>query len=94
MASLCLRVSDIVIGRVFAIIVAFSSFLLQHTCRRGNFVFLALLDYVSTTHEIAICPSSVRRPSSVRVAFISQPNARISFKFWLLLPLGHTLGLF
>ncbi len=38
--------------------------------------------------------SSVRRPSSVRVAIFSEPNARISFKFWLLLPLSHTLGLF
>ncbi len=27
------------------------------------FSFLALLDYVSRAHEIAICPSSVRRPS-------------------------------
>ena len=33
------------------------------------------------------------RPSSVRVTIISEPNARISFKFWLLLPL-HALGLF
>ncbi len=31
-------------------------------------------------------------PLPVRVAIISEPNARISFKFWLLLPLGHTLG--
>ena len=38
--------------------------------------------------------SVVRRPSSVRVAIISEPNARISFKFWLLLPLDHTLTLF
>ncbi len=48
--------------------------------------FLALLDYVSRAHEIAICPSSVVRPSSVRrpsvrVAIISELNARISFKF-------------
>ena len=28
----------------------------------------------------------------VCVAIISEPNARISFKIWLLLPLGHTLG--
>ncbi len=28
--------------------------------------FLALLDYVSRAHGIAICPSSVVRPSSVR----------------------------
>ncbi len=34
------------------------------------------------------CPSSVRR-QSVRVAIISEPNAWISFKFWLLLPLSH-----
>ncbi len=57
------------------------------------FLFLALLDYVSRAHGIAICPSSVvrpsvrrpssvvRRPSSVRVAIISELNARISFKF-------------
>ncbi len=32
------------------------------------------------------------RPSSVRVTIISEPNAQISFKFWLLLPLGHTLA--
>ncbi len=49
--------------------------------------FLALLDYVSRAHEIAICPSSVVRPSSVvcrpsvRVAIISELNARKSFKF-------------
>ena len=34
------------------------------------------------------CPSS----STVRVAIISVPNTRISFNFWLLLPLGHTFG--
>ncbi len=33
----------------------------------------------------------VRRPS-VLVTIISEPNARISVKFWLLLPLGYTLG--
>ncbi len=42
--------------------------------------FLALLDYVIRAHEIAICPSSVVRPS-VRVAIISELNVRISFKF-------------
>ncbi len=36
--------------------------------------------------------SSVR-PSSVRVAIISEHSAQISFKFWLLLSLSHTLGL-
>ena len=36
----------------------------------------------------------VRGPQSVRVSIISVPNARISFKFWLLLALGHTLGRF
>ncbi len=36
----------------------------------------------------------VRRPSSVRDTIISAPNARISFKFWLLLSLGHTPGRF
>ncbi len=54
---------------------------------------LAQLDYVSRAHEIEICPLSVVRPS-VCVAIISEPNAQISFKFWLLLPLSHTLGCF
>ncbi len=42
-------------------------------------------------------PSDIRLSSvrpSVRVAIISEPNAQIPFKFWLLLPLGHTLGHF
>ncbi len=52
--------------------------------------FLALLDYVSRAHEIENCPSSVVHPSVVCVAIISEPNAWISFKLWLLLPLGHT----
>ena len=60
------------------------------------FFKLALLDYVSRGHEIKICPSFVvRRPSvrpSICVAIISEPNARIYFKFWLLLSLSHTLG--
>ncbi len=47
---------------------------------------LALLDYVSRAHEIAICPSSVRpsvrRPSSVvRPCRNYELKARISFKF-------------
>ena len=50
--------------------------------------FLALLDYVSRAHDIAICVSSVR------VAIMSEPNAQISFKFWLLLPPGNTLRCF
>ena len=50
--------------------------------------FLALLDYLSRAHEIEIRPLSVVHPSPVRVTSISEPNARISFKFWLLLPLG------
>ncbi len=50
--------------------------------------FLALLDYVRRAHEIEICPSSVR------VTIIYEPSARISSKFWLLLPLGHTLNRF
>ena len=63
----------------------------------NSFLCLALLDYVSRAHEMEICPLSVVRstvvcrPSSVRVAIISEPNARISFKFWFLLPLCHTL---
>ncbi len=39
------------------------------------------------------CNLSVVCPS-VRVAIISEPNSRISFKFWLLVLLGHTLGRF
>ncbi len=35
---------------------------------------------------------SVFRPSSVRVAIMSEPNARVSLKFWLSLSLGHRLG--
>ncbi len=52
--------------------------------------FLVLLDYVSRAYEIKICPSSFR--PSVRVAIISEANARMSFKFWFLFQLGHTLG--
>ncbi len=52
--------------------------------------FLALLDYFSRGLEIKICPSSVCR-LSVRLAIISESSAPISFKFWLLLPLGDTL---
>ena len=55
--------------------------------------FLALLDHVSRAHEIEICPSSVVRPS-IRISIISEPNAQISFKFWVLRPLDHTLGHF
>ncbi len=51
--------------------------------------FLALLDYFSRAHESKF----VRRPSCVRAAIISEPNPRISIKFWLFLPLSHTLGL-
>ena len=36
----------------------------------------------------------VRRPSVVCVTIISGPNLPTSFKFQLLLPLGHTLGHF
>ena len=59
----------------------------------SNCGFLALLDYISRAHKIVICPSFVCRPS-VRVAIISESNARISFKFWLLLLLGHMLRQF
>ncbi len=51
--------------------------------------FIALLDYVNRAHEIEICPLSVRpsvRPSVSQLSL----NLTISFKFWLLLPLGHT----
>ncbi len=57
-------------------------------------LFLALLDYVSRAHGAQfVRRPSVRRPS-VRVAIISELNARISFKFSLWLPLGYTLGRF
>ncbi len=61
-------------------------------------LLLALFDYVSRAHEIKICSSSVHppssaHPSSIRVAIISEPNAWVSFKFWLLLPLSHTPSL-
>ncbi len=47
----------------------------------GPYTFLALLGYVSRAHEIQICPSFVRpRPFVVRVANISEPHTRISFK--------------
>ncbi len=52
---------------------------------------LALLDSVSRGHGMGIF--AVVRPS-VRGAIFSEPNARIAFKFWLLLPLGHTLRCF
>ncbi len=88
---------------IVVIIIRAATFLLFWT-RTDHFdmtllQFLALLDYVSRAHEIAICPSSVIRPSvrpssvrrpsvrpsvrrpSVRVAIISELNARISFKF-------------
>ncbi len=58
--------------------------------------FLALLDYFSRAHEIEICPSSivVRRPPSVGPS-VSQLSLNLTpFKFWLLLPLSHTLGRF
>ncbi len=56
--------------------------------------FLALLDYVSRAHEIAIRPLSVVRFPSVRDKIFSEPKARIYFKVWLLLPLDHTPGRF
>ncbi len=37
---------------------------------------LALLDYVGRAHEIAICPSA-----RIAITCISEPTARISFKF-------------
>ncbi len=54
-------------------------------------VYLAPFDSVSRGHSMGLL-SVVCRPSPVRlcVLTISEPNARISFKFWLLLPLGHT----
>ena len=49
--------------------------------------FLALLDYASTIDY-------VRRPSVHVAITFSEPTAQISFKFWLLLPLSHTLRRF
>ena len=62
--------------------------------RNIGFCFLALLDYVGKGHEIEIHSSSSVRPAvyHTSVSKLSVPNARISFKFWLLLPLGHGLG--
>ena len=57
------------------------------------FTFLALLDYVSRAYETEIRLSSAR-PSSVYDTIISVLNTWFSFKFWLFLPLGHTLGRF
>ena len=51
-----------------------SSMHMMH-CAWSLCFLLALLDYVSRAHEIKICLSSVR------VAIISELNARISFKF-------------
>ncbi len=73
-----------------SIVLVYSSGFLIQICRKLPFVMptagvkqrprsmhllLALLDYVSRGHEIEICPSSVR------VAIISEPNARISSNF-------------
>ncbi len=48
----------------------------------GTRQFLALLDYVSRAHEIAICPSSVVRPSrtSVRRPSVVRLWHRLSLK--------------
>ncbi len=56
-------------------------------------LFLALLVYVCMSAEIMNSKFVRHRPSSARVAIISQPT-RISFKFWFLPPLGHTLRQF
>ncbi len=58
----------------------------KNGCRtHTQFIFLALLDYVSRAHEIEIRPSV--RPSVVSI--ISEDTAWIAFKFQLWLPLGH-----
>ncbi len=44
--------------------------------------FLSLLDSVSRGHGM------------VHATIFSEPNTWITFKFWFLLPLGHTLGCF
>ena len=55
-------------------------------CLFSDFLFfLALLDYIIRANETEICPSSFRRR-----CYNYEPNALISLKFWLLLPLGHT----
>ncbi len=46
-----------------------------------------MLDYVRKAHDIEIRPSSV-------ASITSEPIARISFKFWLLVTLGHMPGSF
>ncbi len=45
-----------------------------------HLLFLALLDYVSRAHEIAICPSSVVRPLSVRPS-VSQLSLNLMNEF-------------
>ena len=52
--------------------------------------FLALHDYISRAHEIEIRTSSVP-PSSVSQLSLNLIRGFLSFEFWLLLPLGHTL---
>ncbi len=52
-------------------------------------LFLARLN----CQQISCHRNFVCRPSSACVAIISVPNVWTSFKFWLLLPLGHTLRL-
>ncbi len=54
-----------------------------------NYLFKSLTMSAELMKSQIVC-----RPSYVCVAIISEPNARISFKFWLLLPLGHMLGPF
>ncbi len=62
------------------------------TCHKWLLDFLALLFRLCQQSSWNRNSSFVR--SSVRGALISEPNASISFKFWLLRPLDHTLWRF
>ncbi len=68
-----------------------------HTC---NAKFCGKVPVQTIFSSAWLCQQSSWNPNlsvvhpSVHVAIISEPKVRISFKFWLLLSLGHTPGLF
>ena len=70
-----------------------------HKTLFGSFEILKI-EILTTFSTVSLCQQRswygtlVCRASSFRVAIISEPNTRISFKFWLFLPLGHTLTRF
>ncbi len=70
----------------------------QGLMKRGKVYFFCSTERLFTPNVCRqrsnIWSPRVRRPLSVRVAIISEPNAWISFKFGLLLPLSHTCGRF